>query len=197
MTALAVRDTGFLPLPTDGFRVPRRWRAGHSLLVPAGPAWVELDFAAVVASRSKLKHLFGPSDPWPPEDLDRETDRADLEWHQAEFLARRSFAYHLLNHDADQCLGCLYIYPTASRDHDAEAYLWTHIDLDRARAARIETEVIDWVTHQWPLAAVAWPGRFIPFADWEDAALPNYYACYRTVRAPPEQGTDTTTDPST
>ena len=179
MTALAVRDTGFLPLPTDGFRVPSRWQGEHSLLVPAGPGWVELDLAAVTASRPKLKHLFGPGDPWPPDDLDADEDRADLVWHEQEFQARQSFAYHLLNHEASQCLGCLYIYPTASRDHDAEAYLWTHIDLDWPRANRIENEVIEWVTHQWPLAAVAWPGRTISFTDWEDAALPNYYACNR------------------
>lgn len=113
-------------------------------------------------------------------------DRADLVWHKQDFHQRKSFAYHLLNHEASQCLGCLYIYPTASRDHDAEAYLWTHIDLNTTRANLIKNEVIDWITHQWPLAAIAWPGRSIPFAEWEEAALPNYYACYRTVRTPPE-----------
>lgn len=185
MTALTARDTGFLPLPTDGFRVPQRWRGEHILLVPATPRWVELDFAAVIASRRKLKHLFGPSDSWPPDDLDAAADHADLAWHEHEFRTRQSFAYHLLNHGASECLGCLYIYPTASRDHDAEAYLWTHIDLETARANLIENEVIDWVTHEWPFAAIAWPGRFIPFADWEDAAIPNYYARYRNAGTEP------------
>lgn len=183
MTRLAARQKGFLPLPVDQFIIPRRWEGQYSLLIPAGPEWVELDFAAVVASRRKLKNLFGPNDGWPPEDLDREADRSDLQWHDEEFQRRQSFAYHLLNHEASQCLGCLYIYPTASWSHDAEAYLWTHIDLNKTRRHLIETEVIDWVSHQWPFANVAWPGRFIPFPEWENAAIANYYACYRTARS--------------
>lgn len=185
MNGFAVHEQGFRPLPTDGFRVPRRWQGEHSLLVPAAPRWVELDYGAVMASRRKLRNLFRRADTWPPADLTLEGDRADLAWHEQEFEARRSFAYLLLNNDASRCLGCLYLYPTASRDHDAEAYLWTHINMSTAQANRIENEVIHWVTHQWPFVAVAWPGRFIPFAAWEKAAIPNYYACYRT---PPEPG---------
>ena len=142
MTVSTACDTGFLPLPTDGFRVPQHWRDEHTLLMPAAPQWVELDFAAVIASRRKLKHLFGPTDSWPPDDLDLAVDHADLAWHEQEFQARQSFAYHLLNHGASKCLGCLYIYPTVGRGHDAEAYPWTHIDLDAGRANLIESEVV-------------------------------------------------------
>lgn len=99
------------------------------MLVPASPEWGELDYAAVMASRQHIKHLFGPGDTWPPDDLSMEEDIADLAWHWREFSTRRSFAYHLLDPTGLSCLGCLYLYPTASAAHDAEAYLWTHISL--------------------------------------------------------------------
>jgi hypothetical protein len=181
MTVPALRNEGFLPLPLNGFPVPATWRGEQVLLVPASPEWVGLDCAAVIESRSKLKHIFGPQDSWPPADLNREMDEADLAWHALEFSNRSSFAYHLLSHDRQQCLGCLYLYPTASRNHDAEAYLWTHIRLNASQATLIEDEVIDWVTRDWPFRAVAWPGRLIPFEQWEEADIPNYYASTRMV----------------
>jgi hypothetical protein len=179
MTALIARKEGFRPLSVDDFLVPAFWHGEQVLLVPAHPEWVDLDYAAVIASRSKLKHIFGPQDDWPPEDLNPEMDESDLGWHAREFERLRSFAYHLLSHDRQRCLGCLYLYPSASQEHDAEAYLWTHISLAETQAALIETEVINWVNQEWPVKAVAWPGRFIPFSQWEKADIPNYYASTR------------------
>ncbi|WP_155939976.1 hypothetical protein [Marinobacter sp. HL-58] len=176
---LAARKEGFRPLPIEGFAVPARWQGEQVVLVPAGPEWVAMDYLAVIASRRKLRHLFGPRDTWPPDDLDLAMDEADLAWHAREFADRRSFAYHLLGHDQQHCLGCLYLYPSASVQHDAEAYLWTHSSLDADRAQLIESEVIDWVIRQWPFQTIAWPGRFIPFGQWELAGIPNYYASTR------------------
>ena len=113
-----------------------------------------------------------------------EEDRADLAWHKREFDAKSSFAYHLLDHDASECLGCLYLYPTAAQEHDAEAYLWVHTRLAQVQATFIENEVIEWVRQCWPFSAVAWPGRFIPFTDWEVTARPNYYASNRVSDTP-------------
>ncbi|MCM0612953.1 hypothetical protein KFJ24_10770 [Marinobacter sediminum] len=188
MTALALRDEGFRPLPINDFPVPAMWRGEWALLVPAAPEWVELDYAAVIESRSKLKHIFGPRDDWPPDDLDADMDEADLAWHAREFSSRSSFAYHLLSHDRQRCLGCLYLYPTASRNHDAEAYLWTHIGLTASQANLIEDEVIGWVSRDWPFRSVAWPGRFIPFTQWEKADIPNYYASIRMIADPSATG---------
>jgi len=174
-----MRKNGFLPLLTDGFTVPAYWRGEHALLVPAGPEWVELDYKAVSESREKLRHFFGPKDPWPPEDLNPGMDRADLAWHAREFKTRRSFAYHLLSHDQQTCMGCLYLYPTASNHHDAEAYLWTHIDLQAKDGKLMEDEIIHWINTCWPFENTAWPGRFINFEKWVIAGNPNYYAMIR------------------
>ena len=173
-----------LPLPIDNFAIPQRWRGKNVLLVPAAPEWAALDFSAVVECRTSLKHFFGSADTWPPDELTLEEDRADLAWHKREFDAKSSFAYHLLDHDASECLGCLYLYPTAAQEHDAEAYLWVHTRLAQVQATFIENEVIEWVRQCWPFSAVAWPGRFIPFTDWEVAARPNYYASNRVSDTP-------------
>ena len=181
---LAARPEGFQPLLAQGFSVPKSWEGTYARLIPAGPEWTDLDFEAVVASRSKLKHLFGPEDDWPPGDLSRSMDEADLAWHANEFELGKSFAYHLLDTDQRECLGCLYIYPTASMGHDAEAYLWTHLNLDKKVAERIEHEIIDWLDLAWPFESIAWPGRFISFESWAAAGLKNYYRCTRTTSFP-------------
>lgn len=169
----------FKPLNLAGFKVPADWQGTESLLLAADPEWAKQDLAAVLASQSALKHLFSPNDDWPPADLTLKEDRADLAWHGEEFAAGRSFAYHLFDHARARCLGCLYLYPSASLAHDAEAYLWTRSDLDSAQATAIEAEVRAWVSECWPFTALAWPGRDQPFSAWQQQQAPNYYARFR------------------
>lgn len=188
MRLYAPRMSGFLPLQLGDFTPPTRWYGRQLMLVSAGPEWVAQDYAAVMASRRHIKHLFGPRDSWPPDDLSIEDNLADLEWHRQEFSALRSFAYHLLDPEGLACLGCLYLYPTASDAHDAEAYLWTHVSLPREQAAQMEDEVIAWINGSWPFAAIAWPGRVIAFDAWAAAGLPNYYASTRSQPPKPAVG---------
>ena len=163
MPDLTARPEGFRPLLPQGFSVPKSWPGTYVCLIPAGPEWTDLDFEAVVASRSKLKHLFGPEDDWPPGDLTRTRNEADLAWHAKEFELGKSFA---------------------SMSHEVEAYLWTHINLDKEVAELIEHEVIDWLDREWPFESIAWPGRFISFESWAAAGLRNYYVCTRTISSP-------------
>ncbi len=169
----------FKPLDLAGFKVPAVWQGKASLLLAADPQWAEQDLAAVSVSQPALKHLFRSDDDWPPADLTLKEDRADLEWHRDEFAAGRSFAYHLFDNARRQCLGCLYLYPTASLAHDGEAYLWTRSDLDSASANAIEAEVRTWVAECWPFTALVWPGRDQPFSVWQQQQAPNYYATTR------------------
>jgi|GEM_PF-89190 len=177
-TALSNVDL-FKPLNLGGFRAPELWQGDRVVLIPASPRWAEADLAAVRSSRPQLRNLFGPDDNWPPADLSLADDTADLAWHAEEFAAGRSFAYHLLNPERTQCVGCLYLYPTASLAHDGEAYLWTRSDLDREQARAMEQEVLGWVDTEWPFTALAWPGRGLSFADWRRYQAPNYYGAMR------------------
>lgn len=169
----------FKPLDVSGFSIPTVWQGQQVLLLPASPRWAATDLVAVQSSQPALRHLFSPDDDWPPADLTLAEDTADLAWHADEFAAGRSFAYHLFAPNRQRCLGCLYIYPTASRAHDAEAYLWVRSDQEPASAAQITEEVVAWVQSHWPFKALAWPGRTLAFAEWQTYEAPNYYTEFR------------------
>jgi len=70
---------------------------------------VDLDYAAVMANKDILQHLTHGS--WPREDFTIEENLADLEEHEADFLARRGFTYTVMNPGETECLGCVYLYP--------------------------------------------------------------------------------------
>jgi hypothetical protein len=159
--------------------VPSGWQGNLVRLLPCAPQWVTQDIEAVRVSRDRLRQLFRPDDAWPADDIDEDEDRADLAWHAAEFEARRSFAYHLFDPEGSRCLGCLYLYPTRSEKHDGEAYLWTRTDLPAGQADAIESEVMIWIASVWSFTALAWPGRRIPFDQWDSDQTPNYYVVTR------------------
>lgn len=171
---------GFKPLLSPVGSAPTRWQGSHCIAVPAAPHLAALDHAAVMAGRQALEGLFGPGDPWPPATLTRAEDEADLAWHEREFRQGRSFAYSLLDREMQACLGCVYLYPTASPDHDGEAYLWTTVTRTQALRRAVAGEVTDWLERTWPFRALAWPGRTIPFSRWR---FPNYYAEQRHLTA--------------
>lgn len=185
----ATGPAAFKPLLREGSKVPAEWHGTYCLALPAEPRWVVLDYAAVMASRMALHGLFAADDPWPPADLTQAEDEADLAWHQREFAEGRSFAYSLFSFDRQRCLGCLYLYPTASPEHDGEAYLWTSRSEPAELRQQIEKEVMQWLEQAWPFQALAWPGRRIPFRQWSFA---NYYAECReqseTVSSPATTG---------
>ncbi|WP_339842594.1 hypothetical protein [uncultured Halopseudomonas sp.] len=161
-----------------GFQAPAQWSGRQCILVPAAPDLVALDYAAVMASREQLQGLFGAGDAWPPADLTQADDGLDLAWHEREFVQGQSFAYSLLSNDRQRCLGCLYLYPTASPAHDAEAYLWAAATEPEPVRAAVMQEVMQWLENDWPFTALAWPGRMIAFSDWPHA---NYYAVRRNA----------------
>jgi hypothetical protein len=164
----------------DGYQAPAEWHGQSCIALPAAPRWAELDYAAVMASREQLQGLFAENDAWPPADLTAADDAADLAWHEVEFIHGKSFAYSLLSTDLQRCLGCLYLYPTASRDHQAEAYLWTAVTETELLRRAVVDEVMQWLGSDWPFSALAWPGRSIAFSDWPYA---NYYAAQRNLSA--------------
>lgn len=160
-------------LVAEDWPVPEGFQESGWLLVPTGPVLARVDLEAVQVSQSLLHHLFRPEDDWPGE-LNLEANRADLAWHAREFRARRSFTYSILTAGYDCCLGCLYLYPSLSPVHEAEAYLWVRADLPTNLARRVETTIEVWVDTVWPFSHVAWPGRQIPWAYWQHFRAPSY-----------------------
>ncbi len=168
-------------LVAEGWPVPEGFQESRWSLVPTGPVLARADLDAVRASLPRLGNLFQPNDQWPPAQLTLEANRADLAWHASEFRARRSFAYSIVTASHDRCLGCLYLYPTLSPVHDAEAYLWVRSDLPAILARRVEHTIEIWVENVWPFHHLAWPGRHIPWPYWQHFNAPNYYVQCRRV----------------
>lgn len=124
------------------------------------------DFDAVTTSQEHLNDLWGPG--W-PEGLTLEQNLIDLGWHQKEFQRRRSFAYTVVALDESRVLGCVYIYPTRTKGYDAEVYLWARqSELASGLESELFNSVKSWMVAEWPFKNVAYPGRSIPFDDFNE-----------------------------
>ena len=147
--------TGFVPadfdvppgLETADFRV-------RQLLISD----VVKDYDAVMSSAEHLQGVFGPGRGW-PYGLTFEEDLIDLGWHHKEFQRRTSFAYTVMSLDETQCLGCLYINPTALPGYDAEAFCWIRASHAADLDATLYEALRAWLDGAWPFKAVAYPGR--------------------------------------
>lgn len=128
------------------------------------------DYEAVMTSRDQLRGVFGPQSTWPAADLTLEQDLIDLGWHQKEFQNRTSFAYTVMSLGESRCLGCLYIYPAAPANYDAQVILWVRqSELASGLEDRLLAAVKTWIAQAWPFERVAFPGKEIPWADWQNS----------------------------
>jgi hypothetical protein len=53
----------------------------------------------------------------------------DLERHAHDYEQRTGFTYTVLAPDADEVLGCVYIYPSRDEGHDADVRSWVRADV--------------------------------------------------------------------
>ena len=81
-----------------------------------------------------------------------ERNLVDLEMHQRHFEERIGFTYTVLDRaDPDHVVGCVYIYPDLTGDHDVEVRSWvvaSRPELD----VEISTAVTTWLEGRWPFA---------------------------------------------
>jgi len=82
----------------------------------------------------------------------------DLQAHAADFENRAGFTYTVLDSATGDVIGCVYIYPGESEQHDARVRSWV-------RASRPELDVqlwravTDWLADEWPFERVAYAER--------------------------------------
>ena len=125
----------------DRSPVPPGLRTEEFLLRTLRASDVELDYEAVMASREMLHLRSGGR--WPRENFTLEENLADLQQHEAEFHARTSFTYTVMDPTQTRCLGCVYIYPLhhileragvpetqrpSVGDYEAETSFWVRRD---------------------------------------------------------------------
>ena len=153
-------------VPID-FSIPEVLENDHFLIRMLTVNDVVKDYEAVMTSIDRIKGVFGPDSDWPSVDLTLEQDLIDLGWHQKEFQRRSSFAYTVMNPDEEQCLGCVYIYPSNKKDFDVETYLWVRESAFRERLEPILYDTVKgWLKKDWPFQSVAYPGRQIIWEEW-------------------------------
>lgn len=145
------------PLVPDDFDVPRAFVGPGFRLEPLGPEHNERDHEAWMCSIADIRSTPGMEreSNWPrPMTLDE--NLADLERHAREFSDRTSFSYSIL--DADQVIGCVYIYPSDDEGFDADVSSWvtaTRAEMDAVVWQNLST----WLTTEWPFDRIDYAPR--------------------------------------
>ncbi|MCF8068084.1 MAG: hypothetical protein K9L30_05820 [Desulfobacterales bacterium] len=152
-------------VPED-FEIPESLVTDQYCLQILEPGVAGLDYDAVMSSKQRLRQVFRKDDKWPADDMSLEFNINDLKQHEAEFHARKAFAYTVLSPRKDRCVGCVYIYPCSLPEYDCEVFLWvrsSEADLDN----ELYTTVHKWLKAYWPFKNVVFPGREIPWENWK------------------------------
>ena len=132
MSGMSFSDRGIEP--ADGF-------SGEGFVVrPLVPSDVELDHAAVMASRDFLYH-WEQDPPYPPEDFSVEDNLADLEQMDDAHRTGSRYTYTVMNADESEVLGCIYLLPSDDRMYRS-AEVTSH---DGTDLSSIDATVSFWV----------------------------------------------------
>ena len=158
-------DSAFVPAD---FEVPTLVEAEGFKLVPLGPALVDIDYEAYMSSIEHLQSTFTRSTDWPHADIDDAAAMQDMLNEEDRFKRRVSFAYGVLTPDGDRERGCIYVRPSRKDGFDAQVSLWvTKAEFDAGFDAELYEWAQSWVADNWPFANVAYPGRAIPWKEWD------------------------------
>ena len=93
-----------------------------------------------------------------PDERSKADNLRDLQAHADDFEHRRGFTYTVLEPATGDVVGCVYIYPEKSVQHDASVRSWV-------RASRPELDVQLWrgvtdsLAAEWPFERVAYAER--------------------------------------
>jgi hypothetical protein len=153
-----VADASFVP---SGFVVPLALVTEQFRLEPLGPEHNEFDYEAWSSSVEHIRMTPGwETSSW-PDDRSAADNLHDLQRHADDFENRTGFTYTVLDPPTGDVIGCVYIYPDRSEQHDARVRSWV-------RASRAELDVplwravADWLADDWPFERVAYAERPTP-----------------------------------
>jgi hypothetical protein len=148
----------FVPIDFDP---PTSFVTDRFRLEPLGPQHNDADHAAWTSSIEHIRATPGYRDgSWPPPTgMSLEANLIDLRRHAADFAARRGFTFTVLDPaDGVRVIGCVYLYPTTSPDHDVTVQSWV-----RADSADLDVPLADavaaWLADEWPWKRVDRCGR--------------------------------------
>jgi hypothetical protein len=101
---------------------------------------VELDYAAVMASKQSLRLWEGST--WPEDDFTLEANLEDLEKMEKRHDEGYAFGYTVMNLAETECFGCIYVMPPEARMYDDAVVTST----GTAEWSDIEATVFFWVS---------------------------------------------------
>jgi RimJ/RimL family protein N-acetyltransferase len=146
------------PFVPAGFVAPLALVTERFRLEPLGPQHNESDYEAWSSSLEHIHATPGWEKSTWPDDRSPADNLRDLERHAADFEQRTGFTYTVLDPATGDVVGCVYIYPDKSDEHDARVSSWV-------RASRPELDVplwravTDWLADEWLFERVAYAGR--------------------------------------
>ncbi|KQV72706.1 twin-arginine translocation pathway signal protein [Nocardioides sp. Root122] len=139
------------PFVPAGFEPPRSMVTDDVRLEPLGPQHNESDLAAWSSSIEHIRATKGyPDGGWPPaHGMSPEANLADLTRHAADFEARKGFTFTVLDPSSGDVIGCVYLYPTRSPEHDVQVQSW--VSAERAELDEpLADAVAAWLAAAWP-----------------------------------------------
>jgi hypothetical protein len=146
------------PFVPSGFVVPLALATEQFRLEPLGPRHNASDYEAWTSSLDHIHATPGWEGSSWPDELSLEDNLRDLHAHADDFANRAGFTYTVLDPATEDVLGCVYVYPDPSDQHDARVRSWV-------RASRPELDLqlwramTDWLADEWPFERVAYAER--------------------------------------
>lgn len=146
------------PFVPTGFVVPLALATERFRLEPLGPQHNDSDYEAWSTSVEHIHATPGwETSSW-PDDRSPEDNLRDLERHAGDFENRRGFTYTVLDPATGEVIGCLYIYPDKSEEHDARVLSWVRADRSELDV-ELSRAVTTWLADDWPFERVAYAER--------------------------------------
>lgn len=144
--------------------VPTGLTTAEFVLRPIVADDAEKDHAALMDTREELR-LWEQST-WPEDDFTVEANREDLQKLEERHADRRAFTYTVLTPDGEECVGCVYLFPTGAsflakstvtavgedawEDVDVVVYFWTRrAQTEKGMDERLLAAVRAWFRDEW------------------------------------------------
>ena len=146
------------PFVPPEFAVPSGLATEQFRLEPLGPQHNEPDYEAWSSSVEHIRETPGWEQSSWPDDRDLPKNLRDLERHADDFEGRKGFTYTVLDPATGDVIGCVYIYPDQSGEHEVKVLSWVRVsraELD----APLRHAVGTWLEADWPFERVSYAER--------------------------------------
>ncbi len=141
----------------DDFEPPPALDEPRFRLRPLGPEHNGSDHAAWMSSLDHIHSTPGFETGTWPTPMTLEENLRDLEAHARDFAERIGFTYTVLSPDADEVIGCVYIYP-ARTGSGVEVRSWVR-ERDADLDGPLYEAVSAWIRRDWPFERVTYATR--------------------------------------